>query len=185
MSAGRLTKTKGFDRLVRACARFHAAGGAVELTILGEGTVEAELRAIAAQLGFSQNLHLPGWLPHDQIAARLAESHLFALMADTNFHDGLPNVVLEAMATARPVVLSPLPAAVEAVKNGREGFVLSSAGDEAGFTEVLGRCAGDLVQLQTMGLAARRRVKHAFDENVHALRLKRLFEQVQVRAIAA
>jgi len=61
-------------------------------------------------------------------------------MADTNFHDRLPNVVLEAMAAGRPVILSPLPAAQEALTDGAEGFILSSAQDEEGFAAALAKC---------------------------------------------
>src|SRR5205823_2764513 len=97
ISAGRLTRTKGFDRLVRTCARFREQGGEIELTILGEGNLKFELQKMAQNLGFAEHLRLPGWLPHDQISEQLGSAHLFALMADTQFHDGLPNVVLEAM----------------------------------------------------------------------------------------
>ena len=175
ISAGRLTKTKGFDRLVRACACTHAHGHAIELTILGQGAIEPELRALAEERGFSEHLHLPGWLPHDQVAARLAESHLFALMADTNFHDGLPNVVLEAMASARPVILSPIPAASEAITDGAEGFVLSAADDEAGMCAALDLCQAAPEKLAAMGGAARDRVAQLFDQDFHARRLQTLF----------
>ena len=176
ISAGRLTRTKGFDRLVRACARFQALGGEVELTILGDGGAKAELQQLARALAFTQHLHLPGWLPHDQISEQLARSHLFALMADTAFHDGLPNVVLEAMASARPVILSPIPAAEEAVANGVEGFILDSAGDEPGLVRALQQCAADPSRLPDMGRAARARMEKVFDATVHAGRLKTLLE---------
>lgn len=171
LSSGRLTRTKGFERLVGACARARAAGLAVELTILGEGPLESGLRQLAAELGFGPHLHLPGWVPHDQLTEHYAASHLFALLADTEFHDGLPNVVLEAMAGARPVLLSPLPAANEAVTHGVEGFVLRAADDETGFVEILRAGADDPARLLDMGRAARRRVETAFDQDRHARRL--------------
>ena len=176
ISAGRLTRTKGFDRLVRACARYKQLGGAIELTLLGEGSLSESLRQISREKDFEQNLHLPGWLSHDQVATRMADSHLFALMADTNFHDGLPNVLLEAMACARPAIISPLPAAGEAITNGVEGYVLRSADDEAGMVEALQNCASRRATLGLMGAAARARVTQAFDQDLHGRSLLELFQ---------
>ena len=176
VSAGRLTPTKGFDRLVRACAQFKQLGGEIELTILGEGALADALSALAREHNFAENLHLPGWLPHDQVARHLAASHLFALMADTNFHDGLPNVLLEAMACARPAIISPLPASSEAITDGREGYILPSAGDEAGMVAALQRCAAQRSTLAAMGEAARARVTRTFDQDLHGSSLIELFE---------
>ena len=107
-------------------------------------------------------------------------AHIFALMADTEYGDGLPNVVLEAMASGRPVILSPLPAAEEAITNGVEGIILNSATDEEGMVNALQRLAGDRAKLPVMGQAARRRVESKFDQDIHARRLKGLFEQIAV-----
>jgi colanic acid/amylovoran biosynthesis glycosyltransferase len=185
ISAGRLTRTKGFDRLVRACARYKQLGGAVELTLLGEGTLSESLRQLSRELDFEQDLHLPGWLPHDQVARHMADSHLFALMADTNFHDGLPNVLLEAMACARPAIISPLPASGEAITNGVEGYVLRSADDESGMVEALRLCASQRATLGRMGEAARARVTQAFDQDLHGKSLLALFQEIPRRMLAA
>ena len=108
VSAGRLTPTKGFDRLIRACALARQRGIAVELAVLGRGAEGARLYEVAESCGFAQYLKLPGWVSHGEVQEYLARSHVFAMLADTTFHDGLPNVVLEAMASGRPVILSPL-----------------------------------------------------------------------------
>ena len=91
--------------------------------------MESELKRLAAELDFSDRLSMPGWVAQESVARFMQEAHVFALLADTEFHDGLPNVVLEAMASGRPVILSPLPAASEAVTSGQEGFVLPDAQD--------------------------------------------------------
>jgi len=189
VSAGRLTRSKGFERLVRACATARSLGAPVELTILGSGSLDTVLKKVAADCGFSDAFHLPGWLPHDRVSEHMAGAHVFALMADTEYGDGLPNVVLEAMASGRPVILSPLPAAKEAITNGVEGVVLNSAADEEGMVNALQRLAGDRAKLPPMGQAARRRVEEEFDQNIHARRLKGLFDQIlchqQPTALAA
>lgn len=163
LSAGRLTATKGFERLIRGCALARRQGLDVSLTILGRGPREAELREVAAQESFEPHLALPGWVSHEEVAAELARCDVFGLLADTTFHDGLPNVVLEAMASARPVILSPLPAAPEAVDDGVEGFVVESSEDLAGFVAALRRFAEAPDLARRMGVSARARVERDHD----------------------
>lgn len=176
VSAGRLTATKGFDRLIRACAAARERGVPVELSILGRGGEEERLHAEAAACGFTPHLDLPGWVPHQDVPGYLRRAHLFALPAATNFHDGLPNVVLEAMAAARPVVLSPLPAASEAVTHEQEGFLLDSADDVEGLTKVLVHAANHPEQLERLGRAARARVLAEHDASGQIRRMAALFQ---------
>lgn len=135
-SAGRLTKTKGFDRLIRAIAQARNDGLEASLTIFGEGGERPRLEALISALGVRDAVTLAGWIPHEDMQEALSHHHAFALMADDSFHDGLPNVVLEAMALGRPVIISPLPAAKEAVRSGRNGVILESVDgvDEAART---------------------------------------------------
>ena len=174
VSAGRLTPTKGFDRLVRACAEARDRGAEVELTILGQGDDGARIRAVSRELGFGAHLRMPGWVSHESVGRELAQSHVFALPASTGFHDGLPNVVLEAMASGRPVVLSPLPAAREAVTPGVEGMLLESEHDVDGLADALVSLAADPERLARMGAAARARAAADFDAAVGADRLAEL-----------
>ena len=177
ISAGRLTRTKGFDRLIRACATAYEQGIDVHLTVLGRGSLETELRALAADLRFSERLTMPGWVSHENVREHMRRAHVFALLADTSFHDGLPNVALEAMASARPVVLSPLPAAGEAVEDGVEGYVLKAPADVEGFIDVLRRFQNEPELVRSMGQAARRRVERDHDANVQIERMAGLMDR--------
>lgn len=174
VSAGRLTETKGFDRLVRACALAREQGAPVELAILGRGDQEKTIRAVAEETGFSEHLSLPGWVSHDEVPEWIGRSHVFALPASVGFHDGLPNVVLESMASARPVILSPLPAAPEAVTPGVEGEILSSQDDIEGLASILVRMASEPDRVAEMGRAARARVVADHDARSQVERLHRL-----------
>ncbi len=173
LSAGRFESTKGFDHLIRGCAAARSDGVSIELTILGDGPQRGQLQSLAASLGFSHTLHMPGWVPHDQVRGYMESAHFFALTADTNYHDGMPNVALEALACGRPVVLSPLPAASEFVTHGREAFILKAPDDLEGLRAFLRSAPDKLVE---MGRAARERVERDFDADVHARRLKDVFD---------
>jgi glycosyltransferase involved in cell wall biosynthesis len=177
VSAGRMTRTKGFDRLMRACSAANREGLDLRLTILGRGSMEGELRNLGAELGLNDRLCMPGWVSQDELRTHLRAAHVFALLADTSFHDGLPNVVLEAMACGRPVILSPLPAANEIVADGTEGFVLRHPDDVAGFVQSVGRLTTDPTLLATMGEAARRRVESAHDADVQIVHMAGLLRR--------
>lgn len=166
LSAGRLTGTKGFDRLVVACAEAVRRGTEVRLTILGRGPEEATIRRVAAEQGFTERLNLPGWVSHEEVTRHLAECHVFALLASDDFNDGLPNVVVEAMASGRPVVVSPLPAAREIIETGENGFILATVDDTEGFIGALEQLArGDTAA--RMAVAARATVVASYDARQH------------------
>lgn len=177
ISAGRLTRTKGFDRLIHACATARTQGMNVRLTILGRGAQELELRKIADEVNFSDYLEMPGWVAHDEVKNYMMKSHVFALLADTTFHDGLPNVALEAMSSGRPVILSPLPAAPEAVTDGAEGFILDSAVDIGGFVAAIRRLYDDRNIIRRMGDDARNRVVKDHDALAQIILMMRLFQE--------
>jgi colanic acid/amylovoran biosynthesis glycosyltransferase len=177
ISAGRLTETKGFDRLLRACAAARTRGINVQLTILGRGAMQARLQRLAVELGFADALQMPGWVTHAELQKHLESAHAFALLANTNYHDGLPNVLLEAMASGRPVIVSPLPAAAEAVTDGIEGFILDSAADTEGFVRALRRYQEEPGLLETMGAAARRRIEADHDADVQIVKVVELLHR--------
>lgn len=99
VTAGRLTPTKNQARLVRAAAAARTAGHAVTVVIMGSGPLEGELRSLVAELDLEQSVHLTGQVanPFPVIAA----ADYFAL---TSEHEGLPMVILEALALSTPVL---------------------------------------------------------------------------------
>lgn len=176
LSAGRLTPSKGFDRLVRAAAEAVRRGTEVRLTILGRGPEEETIRRVAAEEGFSDRLVLPGWVGHEEVGGHLRDCHVFALMASDDFNDGLPNVVVEAMASGRPVVVSPLPAAREIITPGDNGFILATIDDREGFVAALAALAGGDTAAR-MARAARATVEEHYDARRHIRALAALLAE--------
>jgi glycosyltransferase involved in cell wall biosynthesis len=173
VSAGRLTTTKGFPRLLRAIATLRDRGVQVELSILGEGSQRQALTALATELGVRESVHFAGWLSPSGLRQVFEASDVFCLLPDTTYHDGLPNVVLEAQALGRPVVISSLPAAAEAVAHGVNGFVLEPE-DHEGICDALARLARDPALRLGMSLAARARVEQQHDSRQHLAQLHQL-----------
>lgn len=97
VTVARLTRQKRLDRLVRAFA--HIGRPDVRLTILGEGEERAALSALVTHLGLEHRVSMPGHV--GDVASVLRAADLFVLTSD---YEGLPAVVLEAMATGCPVL---------------------------------------------------------------------------------
>ncbi|WP_169796938.1 glycosyltransferase [Janibacter corallicola] len=99
VTAGRLTHEKNQARLVRAAAAVREAGHDVAVVVMGDGPLEGELRGLVAELGLEGSVHLTGHVanPFPVVAA----ADYFAL---TSEHEGLPMVILEALALATPVL---------------------------------------------------------------------------------
>jgi glycosyltransferase involved in cell wall biosynthesis len=124
LSIGRLVEKKGFDVLVRACAKLRRAGIDFELRIVGSGPLRDELLALAEREGIADLVNLTGSLSQAQVAVELAAAEVFALtpmvMPDGD-RDGIPNVVLEAMAAGVPVVASAVSGIPEVIEDGLTG----------------------------------------------------------------
>jgi glycosyltransferase involved in cell wall biosynthesis len=124
LSVGRLVPKKGFDVLVRACGQMRRSGVDFELRIVGSGPMRDELLALAEHEGIADLVHLPGSMSQAELAVQLAAAEVFALspmvMPDGD-RDGIPNVVLEAMASGVPVVASAVSGIPEVINDGVNG----------------------------------------------------------------
>jgi glycosyltransferase involved in cell wall biosynthesis len=101
LTVSRFSHEKGLDHLLRAFARISCPD--VELVLVGEGPKKGELLALAAELGITQRLKLPGVLGHAEVCAWYNAADLFCL---PSLWEGCPNVVIEALACGTPVVAS-------------------------------------------------------------------------------
>jgi len=114
-SVGRLDPMKGHDILLRAIAQVEG----VQVTILGEGEQRTALEQLAAELGVSDRLHLPGWIDEPRL-------HLpaFDAVVMPSRSEGFPLAIVEAMLAARPVVATPVGSIPEAVTDGETGLLI-------------------------------------------------------------
>ncbi|MCC6766910.1 MAG: glycosyltransferase [Deltaproteobacteria bacterium] len=120
LAMGRLTYQKGFDLLLEALARVRAAGVPARLTIVGVGELEADLGARAATLGVAGAVDLVGF--QEEPERFFAHADVFVL---SSRYEGMPNVVLEALACGLPIVAFDCPHGVrEIVRDGVNGRLL-------------------------------------------------------------
>lgn len=131
LAVGRLNKQKNFANLISA---FAATRKSVEarLLILGEGEDRAMLEQQVTELGLTDSVSMPGFLANPY--ACMARAHVLALSSD---HEGLPSVLIEALACGTPVISTDCPSGPsEILQNGRYG-VLVPVGDSAALSQAL------------------------------------------------
>jgi hypothetical protein len=107
VSVGRLIPCKGFDTLIRACARLQRGGMTLQCEIIGDGPQRSALEALIAEEKLGGSVTLAGVLPQEAVAERLRMATVFALAArvdEAGVSDVLPTVIIEAMGAGLPVV---------------------------------------------------------------------------------
>ena len=154
------------------------------MTLAGEGPLEASLRQLAAELGIAAQVEFTGFLSQDDLRRRLYASHLFLhpseLGRDGN-QEGIPNSLLEAMATGLPVFATTHGGIPEAVEHGVSGW-LGPEGDHAVLGRALVEAATHPGRLAAMGEAAARAVARNFDAEAQARNLEDCYEEAIGRA---
>jgi glycosyltransferase involved in cell wall biosynthesis len=134
LAVGRLVEKKGFAALIDACALCAAELPDFRCDIAGDGPLRAALQARADAAGLRDVVTLTGALASAEIVARMAQAALLiapSIEAADGDRDGLPNVILEAMACGLPVIATTASAAGEAVVDGVHGRLLPPADPRA------------------------------------------------------
>lgn len=187
LGIGRLVEKKGFSVLVQACRLLRDRGLEFRCEIVGGGPDEAMLRTQIASADLGSVVHLRGVSSNEQVAELLRSATVMALPCLVG-HDGnmdaLPTVILEAMATACPIVSTRLSGIPEMVRDGQTGLLVQP-GDAVQLAGALEQLLRFPDRAREMGAAGRRRSQQLFDLQVNAARLDRLFDQaLQPRAPA-
>jgi len=170
---GRLSPEKGQLLLVAAAARLKAAGRRFELILAGDGPMRAEVQARIDALGVADCVRITGWVDAQRVKDELVAARALVV---PSLAEGLPVVIMEAMAHGRTVVAPYLAGIPELVLHGDTGW-LYPAGDVDALAQALHACldASDEA-LKAMGRSARQRVWSRHDVNTEARRLASQFE---------
>jgi glycosyltransferase involved in cell wall biosynthesis len=178
-SVGQLKEKKGFPYLIRACRLLRDWGYEFGCEIVGEGPERPELEALITELNLDDTVVLCGALPHSTVVEKYAQATLFALAcvpARDGDRDGLPNVLLEAMAARVPVVSTQFSGVPEAVENGVTGLLVPPRDAEA-LAEALARLLDAPGLGVDLGREGRKRVQERFNIHDNVGRLIELFRE--------
>ncbi|HEX6230473.1 MAG TPA: glycosyltransferase [Actinomycetota bacterium] len=177
LSVGQLKEKKGHHHLLQACRLLADRGVPFDCEIVGEGPLRAALSARIDELDLGGRVRLLGALPHGSVVERYREATLFVLPCVTGSdgdRDGIPNVILEAMAMRLPVVSTRHSGIPEAVEDGRTGLLVPP-GDPAALATAIAELVGDAELRERLGRRGQERVAELFDADANA---RTLLEEV-------
>jgi len=173
VSVGRLVDYKGFDVLIRALARLRDGRRPIRLLIVGEGPERPALERLIARLGLAGDVTFAGGLTQSQVREAIAGADLFALACvkgRDGQQDGIPIVLMEAMALGVPVISTKLSGVPELVVDNKTG-ILVAPGDEEHLAAGIDRLLTDEPLARRLRSAAREMVEKEFDVRRWAARL--------------
>lgn len=164
---GRLAAVKGAPLLLEAIASVRAAHPDLSLAIVGDGPDRARLEARAVALGLADAVTFLGYQSQPAVAEILEQADMLVL---PSFAEGVPVVLMEAMASRLPVIASRVAGVQELVEHGVSGFV-TAPGDVADLSAKLGSLLSDPALCARMGAAGRMKVEAEFDVTKEVARL--------------
>lgn len=167
---GRLAAVKGLPMLLQAVAELKRDRPAVQLTVVGEGPDRAPLEALASELEVADRVRFVGYQSSAEVRRQLAHTDVFVM---ASFAEGVPVVLMEAMAAEVPVVATRIAGVSELVEDGLSGYLVPP-GDIQQLTERLAALLDDPLGRHRMGSAGRAKVERDFNLRVESDRLCRI-----------
>ena len=169
---GRLCEQKGQLLLVEAVALLARRGVPFELVLAGDGDMRAPIEALVRERSLDRQVRITGWISGARVREEILAARALVL---PSFAEGLPVVIMEAMALRRPVISTYVAGIPELVRDGKEGWLVP-AGDVDALASAMQAClAMNLAELARLGDAARARVLERHDIDIEAGKLARLF----------
>ena len=165
---GRLVQRKGQSLLIEACAALLERGMPVKLTLVGDGPARTGLEAHARLIGVGDRVRFTGAVGHDVILPMLRAADIFCL---PSFSEGVPVVLMEAMAQSVPVVTTQIMGIPELVESERSGLLVAPGRVDV-LVDALARLVEDPALRRQLGARGREKVLTEFDVNASARQLR-------------
>ena len=176
---GRLCEQKGQLVLLQAAQLLFKRGVVLELVLAGDGEMRSDIEALIREYGLGGNVRITGWISGEQVLCEVQAARALVL---PSFAEGLPVVIMEAMALGRPVISTFVAGIPELVQAGENGWLVP-AGDVEALADVMQACLETSTErLDVMGLNGRQRVLQRHDVNVEAAKLAGWFQPSEASA---
>jgi len=179
LAVGRLVEKKGFRHLLDACAILRSRGVDFHCDIVGGGVLEQELRRQQQDLGLEDTVTFCGPMSQSDVKQKMREAAVLAVpcvQASDNDRDGLPTVLLEAMALGTACVSTPVTGIPEAVVDGHTGLLVAP-GDAAELADACGRLLTDGPLRDELTRRARRQIETRFDIEKNTAAIRAVFAE--------
>jgi len=172
LCVGRLVPAKGQRILIEAVGRLKEAGRSLELQFVGDGPDRDELEKLVCEKNLSHAVHFAGAVNQDHIQGYYQNADVFAL---ASFAEGIPVVLMEAMAMEIPCVATRIAGIPELIEDGVEGLLVA-ASDVQGMAAAIGRLMDSPGLRESLGKAGRRRVQEDYELSKSIDRLSDVFQ---------
>lgn len=177
ISVGRLVEKKGFPILVNACAILAKTGVDFHCTLVGKGQLEQALRDQINELGLDQHITMLGARPQDAVMGLVQNAAAFAapcIIGSDGNRDGLPTVLLEAMALGTPCVSTAVTGIPEVLHDGETGLMVPQQ-DAQGLADALRRLLDESDLRVKLAENARQRIEQHFDIKQNTAAMRKIF----------
>lgn len=173
LSVGRLVPMKGFDVLLQALALLRDRAEPFSCTIIGEGPERQRLEALRRSLGLDALVELPGAMLQADVTRHLSDSSLMVLpcvVASNGQSDGIPNVLMESMASGLPVISTAISGIPELVEHGVGGLLVQER-DARALADAISALLQDHALREAFARAGREKVEREFNVRIEAAKL--------------
>lgn len=180
LGVGRLVEKKGFSYLLDACALLRSRGANFRCEIMGGGVLEPSLQAQLQKLDLGDHVKLCGPKSQDDVKKRIREARLLAapcVHAEDNDRDGLPTVLLEAMALGTPCISTPVTGIPEAVRHEDTGLMVDER-DVTGLADACERLLSDQSLCEQLTRNARHLIEDKFDIDRNSQEIRAFFSEM-------
>jgi colanic acid/amylovoran biosynthesis glycosyltransferase len=170
---GRLTPAKGQHILIAAIARLLKEGRSIRLRLVGDGPDRRSLEKMVDELGLGDHVIFEGAVNQDRIRSLYTQADLFVL---ASFAEGIPVVLMEAMAMEIPCVTTFITGIPELIRDGVDGILIQPS-DDVELAKAIARLADDAMLRRGIGEQGRKRVREKYDLARNTARLASIFER--------
>lgn len=177
LNVARLAPTKGHEFLLKAVARLRAAGHHISLVIAGDGPLATDLRELMGKLGLGDIVEFVGPVSQDEVLTLMMKSHLLVQPSVTALdgdQEGIPVVLMEAMATGMPVIATKHSGIPELVKDGKTGILVAERDPDA-LTDKVAYLVDNAGLWPAMGEAGRAKIAQFYNIRILNPQLAELY----------
>jgi colanic acid/amylovoran biosynthesis glycosyltransferase len=179
---GRLCEQKGQLLLLDAARRLAESGLVFELVLAGDGEMRGELEELVVRYKLDQIVRITGWISSEQVREEIMRARALVL---PSFAEGLPIVIMEAMALRRPVISTYVGGIPELIEPGKHGWLIP-AGDAEALAEAMQSCLeSSFEQIALLGEAAQQTVLDRHNVDEETMKLVGLFNCPEADTCAA
>lgn len=172
VSVGRLCEQKGQLLLIEAASRLAAEGLPFKLVLVGDGPLRPQIETLIAQNGLLEHIEITGWASNSEVQQQILASRAMVL---PSFAEGLPVVIMEALALERPVISTYVAGIPELVEPGTCGWLVPPGSVEALTAAMRTALLLPVEKLEQMGRVGAERVALEHDAEQEASKLAALF----------